>query len=1065
MENQGSWTYYLGEDFRETARAIAAVIHHMQLRSVNLLGDLTSDSLHLSHLLQQNIPEISWNANIYSQTQAADYMMGNVIRPYGNRVTIFTSSAATTKDALKAQHKMHIGGEGYANLLTEESALYEIDRDDTEPNLAHGNLLVTRQLFAHLSSPAAYYRALYELIEPYLLSDAADLPLLITSRFPTNRLQSHYLLLNMQNGTREVVGRIVNSTCEVTAPIVYLGGVWTPPSSLKATLPVSGNFGGEVIDGYRYTVDSKIVGALIAIDEVNDSPDMLPNFLLSCWNFTGGIGPITASVYNSTILPYAGNLGTATFAGITSVNTVTMISYMRAHNITVPVIGSVTTSKTLSSRSAYPYFIRTCVSDEHVNVATVQMIKRLGWSQIALIVVDRPSDLSLRTSFLRLLTDSNITVVTPPEYQVIASVDTLEAARENYTASLQYLIDSRCRIVLLLSIDFNVNVFLMLYELGMRKGDLVIVTRDIYVEDTLEQVTEEQQLQLAEVMYGSLQVFTGTYTGAIGQVVSRKVQQRMNSAVSDYACYYYDSAYTVVHALQWMLQHGKDFYNATAMMHALRGVRFVGCTGFVYFDPRSNDREAMRFIVISTGYNQSTGLFSQQIGTFDPSGVTLFHLNADFTWGDGTARIPSNMRESTLGCPFEDRLVRQFRPGLWLFLGISLSVCCISCLTSYLVYFKFHFPFDILRERREIALGDLLVILQVPIELFQLLALAPKTEFLGERIDVLLSLGIGDISAAVSLQDGGFQPLWIVLECVLAVWGLLVVLDTKCVSQDSLSYSLLSSVGYLISHWLFIPIIFTLFSIFLCTESAPSFSSTASFPDSFLEDDCYVSCWTPSHLTEVCVSVVTAVVFVPVCAYYRVRWQNWFAPLNLKSTAKFLYVKSLVWLLLTSVAQGLDGEFQVVHSSLHLVILGTYTVMCWKWGDYNYSHLRIGHFTALLVVFWYSLNLLVSQFLSFSFPLFQVLTAVGWVLVLICSFLYVLLRVPGLLYRSKGINTFHLFKFAFKPTTREIARNLQLELEKYHKACVFRADNVLLQVQSPVTGATGPDMVILEITT
>jgi hypothetical protein len=69
----------------------------------------------------------------------------------------------------------------------------------------------------------------------------------------------------------------------------------------------------------------------------------------------------------------------------------------------------------------------------------------------------------------------------------------------------------------------------------------------------------------------------------------------------------------------------------------------------------------------------------------------------------------------------------------------------------------------------------------------------------------------------------------------------------------------------------------------------------------------------------------------------------------------------------------------------------------------------------------------------------------GIALILVSGEIYILLRVPGLLYRPVGVNTFHLFKFAFKPATQQIVYNLEREFQVSRRRCSMRVSTVILE--------------------
>lgn len=1055
----GKWTFYLGGETAEWVSALRAVLQWLKVETANLISDLSSFSLHLKESLTLQTPNVRWATHLFSH-QSAQYLMGNVIRPYGNRFSVFAASAEATKRVLKAQFQMHIGGAGYANVLLEESALFTLGKDDFEANLYEGNLIIAREITSNATNEQEFYRVLYGEIEPYLTLNPAELLLRLESDFPTHTLVSPYLLLNLQNGTRRIVGEVKGFSCEIQAPVRYLGSVLSPPGPSKASIPLSGNFGGEVVGSVRYTTDSQTIGAVIALEEINSLSELLPNFELECWNFTGGIGPVSPEMYRD-IISHPDSLGTSIFSGITSINTLTMLSFLRNHRIAVPVVGSAATSPALSSRAAFPHFIRTCIDDQFVNLATVQVIRRLGWTRIALIVVDSPSNLRLQRDFLHLLGTSNVTIVTPAAYQVVVSASSLEQARANYTASFQHLIASRCRIVLLLSTDNYQYVPVVLYEMGIRKGDLVIISRDLHVEIATG-LSYQESVSIAEVFHTSLQLQPTSFTGAIGQSVFQAVSQRLSMSPSTYACYYYDSAYTIAQALAWLLHSGKDFHNSTAMMSALRGVRFVGCTGFVYFDSYSNNRQNMRFMVETTRYNESKGLFSETIGMFDPVGITLLAFNEGFKWSDGSANLPSNMRESTLNCPFEDRFLQTFQPGLAVFIAISTGIWALTVGVAVAVYRRMRVEVEELVERREVETADCLVMAGVAVELAQLVALGPKLHFLGMEGNKALDISIARLS--LSPSENSFLGYWAALESAVWAWLLFTVLCK--VLERRLRHSLLArfsaDLGFLVSNWLFVPFIFNLLNVFKCTQGTANIGQNVTFASSFLDFDCYFPCWSLKHIIFAVLTAFTLVIFVAISTWSRVKWQKTTILLNIKSGVAFLTLKSPVLVLFTAISQAFRDNFWLLHAISHLIILLCYLFLCVKpITSYCYRKVRIWHRISLLLCIQSTISALFSQQIT-SIPgfIFPLVTLLGWFCLLFLGGLYVLLRVPSLLYRPRGISTFYLFKFAFQPITQDLARNLQLEFEKYSRKCVFKPDFVSPQ---PITVEV--DTIALEIRT
>jgi hypothetical protein len=272
-----------------------------------------------------------------------------------------------------------------------------------------------------------------------------------------------------------------------------------------------------------------------------------------------------------------------------------------------------------------------------LNLVIVQTIKHLGWTKCALLVVDSESGLADLSVFQHLLPSSGIEIVNDPSSRVIAAFSaSLEEARANFTAAFQQIIDTKCRIVVAISLVVWKLVPLVLYDLGIRRGDLVIIGRGWTAPLNFEDLNEEEITHIAEIMYGSIQFSPDIFVGPIGESFKQKYGQAVHLPPTSYSCLYYDTAYTIGYALDWLLEVGKDFVNSADMIKALRGVRFKGCSGLVYFETSTNDRQSMRYTLNTIMQNASIGLFLREIGIYDPTGTVLLRINENFVWGDET---------------------------------------------------------------------------------------------------------------------------------------------------------------------------------------------------------------------------------------------------------------------------------------------------------------------------------------------------------------------------------------------------------------------------------------------
>lgn len=615
-----------------------------------------------------------------------------------------------------------------------------------------------------------------------------------------------------------------------------------------------------------------MIASLFAFREINSSPDFLPNFNIDVWNFSAGVLCPDMIALEKDIIPQKDRLGTAIIANIGSTSTMPIITYLRQRNITTPVVGAITSDSRLSSQAVFPNFIRLCISDDYVNVVIVQTIKHLGWGKCSLLVTDRSDGLKIRNIFQQLLPRSGIEIVNDPAYQVISStVSGLDEARANFTAAFQHIIDTKCRVVIALTIMSWDLVPLIFYELGMRKGDLLIVGRGWIVPLSFEKLTKEQVVSTSEIMQGSILLSSEVFVGTVGKAFKQRFYEATHIPPLSYACQYYDAAYTIAHALEWMLRSGKDFLNSTQMMKALHGTRFKGCTGLVYFEADTNDRQTMRYTLSTLLYNESAGLYLRPMGVYDPAGMVLLAIDKDFQWSESGGKIPSNMRESSYGCPFEDRLNQLFAHGTYLLIGVGLGFSLYAGILSLIVWKHCNSPLEELHARREIESDDILVELGVLIDLIQSIALSSGL-FFTSQLHNIFTLSIGNFAELRDMKNGGFFQLWVTVECMNCGFIVGVAMLQWCLycrGMQGLSNILLDLWVYLFANWLFVPNVLTLLSVFDCTNGVANIGETVRFSSSYLAADCSQTCWHSSHILMAALSASTLLAYIAIVVVYR----------------------------------------------------------------------------------------------------------------------------------------------------------------------------------------------------
>ena len=1036
----GNWTFYLGGTHEEVASALDEALGCLGVKKVTLLSDSSVNSQTLQRTVSAAPRKVRYEHHLFATAESPQTFVGKILRPTGNRVTVFITSAAATKELLKGQYHMHIGGRGYANLILQSSALFSRTGNDNEANLAEGELLLAEEADSLAVFEQDLYARRYELVKSFLFSSPGQVKTLLDRQFPAQVRSPRYVLVNLHNSTRSVVLRLYSNNCSFTGPIYFLGNTLSLPTNYSAPIPVSANFGQRDPSGMYLEVVAETSASVLAFEEINHRQEMLPNFEIELWNFTGGITRFNASQFGATVMPYRDRFGAALLPSMTSLNTIAMLKYLRSNNINVPFVGAITNDDFLSSPSDVPGFVRVIIPNIYMQIVLVQTLKKLGWTSCSLLVMDSLMGLSIQRNLQRLLAQSGISVVNDPEYQVIsASVTTLEEARANFTAGFRHIIKTRCRIVIVVTAMMSSFVPIVFYELGMRRGDLVLFGTTVFVTPRLfEGWNETKTAQGMEVMHGSLQLLPEVLIGPVGSTFLSSYAKRFSFKPSfSFACAYYDAAYTIGHALQWLLVTGKDFLNATDMSKSLHGVRFTGCSGLVYFTTYSNDRQGMT-VSLNTLTTNGTIPIERSIGWFDPTGVVLLKMDPTFLWGDGTTRIPSTFRELILRCPFEKRYSQDFSEGQDAFLGVCLAVFALATALGVAMYWGFRVPLFILRDKHELEVEDALIMIGLLVEFCQCLRLIGNFAFVSVGLQRILDVCIGNIGGLRDLTDGGFTHLWLVAEGLAGGWVLAVVLLhglPHWVLGEGILRVLLEVGAIGFAQWAFVPELFILLGSFECTKGTAEVDSSPVFASSFLKVDCHLPCWEGLHICIAVLSALTLLALLVGLGLYRLRWQATRPLLHIHASVFFLQIKAcyqVLQVVLLRVSQN-----AVLQSLLMLGTRVLYIALLLVKRSYGYSRMRLWHFASEVALVWAS-ELIFWHERGGSDLIVGVLIGVGWLCIAAIAFGYQLWRAPSLLYRPKGINTVPLYKFAFQPVTTEIAHALQMEFDQTNKHCTIK---------------------------
>ncbi|XP_018430198.1 PREDICTED: extracellular calcium-sensing receptor-like [Nanorana parkeri] len=172
--------------------------------------------------------------------------------------------------------------------------------------------------------------------------------------------------------------------------VIHSGFIFHPPNFQEAPKPIS-------CTGFHIRYYRDVLGLMLAVDEINDSPELLPNITLgfslldSCMSELQAVGGVLS------LLSGLGNPFPGYDCHTSSVMVGIVGDQLSALSIPIarilgalhyPQISHGATLAALSNKIQFPSFFRTMPSNLFQNIALIQLIGRFSWTWVGMLVVD-----------------------------------------------------------------------------------------------------------------------------------------------------------------------------------------------------------------------------------------------------------------------------------------------------------------------------------------------------------------------------------------------------------------------------------------------------------------------------------------------------------------------------------------------------------------------------------------------------------------------------------------------------------------------------------------------------
>jgi len=877
---------------------------------------------------QRLLARQDFSGYVYVSAQASNTtvedIIGKLFKPLGSKTAVFLVNGETAQSLLSALETFHMYTAGFAYIFTEEAA-WSLHLE--------GVLYVTEAPTVPISSKAAYEAAILQGPLEALRNMAAEL--YSNAENPPNehilkafreRFRPFPLsLVNINSGFDGVSG----SAQALGTNMLFPGKSYLLPTASLPTLAVSVDYEGLNSDGSAFpNANSLMRGYEIAYSEANSRSDLLPNhhFL----NHTVSPG---GQRFNNTwaITQFERNRDTLGLAlhplGLNEA-TIGVNQALQQLSIDIPT-SSIAVSAALGSAEEYPMFYRTCSNSLQLAEEVVSFFTQFAWKHTAVIYSNSPEDTEFYAHFRNLSIDFGIEITNREQSPQLPVP--FEEHQANQTIAAIFA--SSVRIVILASPDSG-RILERMYDLGARQGDYLIwLSSDFHIG--LFSGNEEKAQKRRSILAGGMMIRDRSFIGKAGERVQTLLRAEDGDSYEATGCAMYDAGMALVQAVDFMLARGMHYERGGELMRVIRSGRLVGCTGVVQIRKNSNDRIPYEFSLINVQDSASKDfLTSHPVALHSPTHPQVFTFTEPIQFPGHSPQFLDSWPKHA-HCPYYTREITDFPKGRMLGILISGLFAIVSTFMTLLIWRGWwDVSISLLINRYPLSIEDVLVLICLPIEFLQTLALAPSidiNDFLRNSMRTT-NLAWEDF---LNITHGVYWAAEIACFILTSLYISIVFLKFLDLESKLVPCKVLSLVDLLLpaySSVSYLPIVSTLLSSFACYRSTGAY-----FTASFLNRDCFERCWSGTHLKFAVCAGLLLVIYVPVAIFTRPIWQETQESLHVKILPFSLLVKTVFQSLLVAVSVALKDYYPTAHAVVYLALVLSYLFFVSLLKPYNYD--------------------------------------------------------------------------------------------------------------------------------
>ncbi|OMJ71683.1 hypothetical protein SteCoe_30052 [Stentor coeruleus] len=947
---------------------------------------------------------ISYSEDI--SLQSADSLIKTMVKAKGRRKLVIidnSPSITTIQTAIKNR-----------NLVKKENYFLFITEDIKEIFIDGAIIMATQGQEKSLSFNTYIKETIENTIEIINQesndSEFLDMYSVMEKAFPDNHIKN-YSLVNVQSQNWVEVG-IWDKNFKIINEILYPGGINYVSKGYKVT-PIRfsiANGTSELTTNEVFEIAAYwYSGAIYAVERSNALHE-INNFMIELFPTDCGNMYYDPELSKACFEPILDKLGIVYLTSGWGTGALGNFKTLKFYNHYIPQITPTVQIDELGNKTLFPEFLKLTVSLNEFISSAIYLMKAFNWDAVNIIFSDDPVHYIIYPKLIAYLKNINFIVKNSADKHIFPKNYTRDDF-DKYKSFFEEAKNNLCRIFFIYAVNSG-HILEGLYDVGLRKGDIMILTSDTTIINTVnEDIEEKYIIKRYEFIEDSYVYNYKVWNGKLGQKLYTEISARI--PVVNNICMDYDAVTVAKESVKYLIETGNDYEDLKLVEKTMRNSKTIGCLGTIIFDRDSNNRESALVKLQQILKNETTNKwFYQDFIVIDKYSSNALYFLTDVIGSAKNISSQSNYREKLM-CPFDPYLRQDSKFGLIMLWFISFIIIIITMIASFFSYYFFKFDTYPLIFQIEPTLPDYVFIGNIFLSFFQLISLAPRnSNFKDPFINsfTLLSLNF------MYYFNANYDTFWLCIYtnitfCIF--WILICLILSKNLHEHLISFCLFEKIKdfseivfQLIVNLSLIPMLTMLLEVYVCKESIGD-----NFTDSFVSRDCDTFCYRTFHLkASIGVSIVL-VTFIGLLVYLRTIWEKIQSSLHLATKPKYISILSLIQVIVVILNMNFrtfNKKYAGISVSCCIFVLFLVTL---KIQPYNYKRLNRIWLLLLGIALWHSIACLIfleiDNFFIWSLCEYLGITAI----ILIGG--YFIKKTPYLLKGYKSVNIARLFLFEF----------------------------------------------------